>query len=72
MEELKAKTIVYRNDKVSIAKLKRLKIKKIVISPGPGRPKNSGISCEVIKKFYKRVPILGVCLGHQCIGDVFG
>ncbi|MFA5272186.1 MAG: aminodeoxychorismate/anthranilate synthase component II [Candidatus Omnitrophota bacterium] len=72
LEELGARVVVYRNDKIDIEKLKKLKIEKIVISPGPGRPKDSGISCDVIEEFYKKVPILGVCLGHQCIGYVFG
>jgi anthranilate synthase/aminodeoxychorismate synthase-like glutamine amidotransferase len=72
LQELGASTVVYRNDKVDIKRLKRLKIDKIVISPGPGRPQDSGISCAVIKEFYKEIPILGVCLGHQCIGYVFG
>ncbi len=72
LEELGANITVYRNDKVAIEKLKKLKIDKIVISPGPGSPKDSGISCDVIREFYKKVPILGVCLGHQCIGYVFG
>ncbi len=72
LQELKADTIVYRNDKISLAKLKKLKFAKAVISPGPGRPQNSGISCKLIELFYKKVPILGVCLGHQCIGYVFG
>jgi anthranilate synthase component 2 len=45
---------------------------KIIISPGPGRPDDAGISKELIKYFYKKIPILGVCLGHQCIGEVFG
>ena len=45
---------------------------KIVISPGPGRPAGAGISKELIKHFYRKIPILGVCLGHQCIGEVFG
>ena len=72
LQELGAQTVVYRNDKVTISRLKGMKIKQIVISPGPGRPTDSGISCRVIEEFYKKVPILGVCLGHQCIGDVFG
>ncbi|UCC94306.1 MAG: aminodeoxychorismate/anthranilate synthase component II [Candidatus Omnitrophota bacterium] len=72
LQELGAKTDVYRNDKVSIEKLRRLRVERIVISPGPGRPQESGISCKVIEQFYKKVPILGVCLGHQCIGHVFG
>jgi anthranilate synthase/aminodeoxychorismate synthase-like glutamine amidotransferase len=63
---------VFRNDKISIDKIKSLVPKYIVISPGPGRPKDAGISNEVIKKFSGKIPILGVCLGHQCIGEVFG
>lgn len=63
---------VFRNDKITIDKIKALKPKHIVISPGPGRPKDAGISKEVIKRFSGKIPILGVCLGHQCIGEVFG
>ena len=66
------KVIVYRNDQITIEKIKKLNPEKIIISPGPGRPENSGISCEVIEKFSGKIPILGVCLGHQCIGYVFG
>jgi anthranilate synthase/aminodeoxychorismate synthase-like glutamine amidotransferase len=72
IQELGAKVIVYRNDRVSIDELKKIKIEKIVVSPGPGDPQDSGISCTVIKEFYKKFPILGVCLGHQCVGYVFG
>ncbi len=72
LQELGAKVLVYRNDKISLDELKKIKFDRIVISPGPGRPQNSGISCDLIKEFYKRVPILGVCLGHQCIGYCFG
>ena len=72
LQELGAQTLVFRNDKISLAKIKKLKPKRIVISPGPGRPNDAGISCKVIKEFHKKIPILGVCLGHQCIGDVFG
>ncbi|MBU4561562.1 aminodeoxychorismate/anthranilate synthase component II, partial [bacterium] len=63
---------VFRNDKITIKEIERLKPDKIVISPGPGRPKEAGISKEVIKHFASKVPILGVCLGHQCIAEVFG
>ena len=63
---------VYRNDKITLAQIKRLRPKRIVISPGPGRPEGAGISCEVIKEFAGKIPILGVCLGHQCIGYCFG
>ncbi|MCM8819676.1 MAG: anthranilate/aminodeoxychorismate synthase component II, partial [Candidatus Omnitrophica bacterium] len=72
LQELGANVLTYRNDKITMEKLKTMKFKKAVISPGPGRPENSGISCEFIKEFYKKIPILGVCLGHQCIGYVFG
>jgi anthranilate synthase/aminodeoxychorismate synthase-like glutamine amidotransferase len=63
---------VFRNDKISIEDIERLRPEKIVISPGPGRPEDAGISCEIIRRFAPRIPILGVCLGHQCLGDVFG
>ena len=72
IQELGARVTVYRNDKISIDELKKLKIEKIVISQGPGDPQDSGISCTVIREFYKKIPILGVCLGHQCIGYTFG
>ena len=70
--ELKAKPVVFRNDQITLAKIKGLKPKQIVISPGPCTPKEAGISNDVIKTFSGKTPILGVCLGHQCIGDVFG
>jgi len=72
LEELGADTLVFRNDKINLKELEELKFDRIVISPGPGRPKDSGISCSVIDKFYKKMPVLGVCLGHQCIGSLFG
>ncbi|HDL18616.1 MAG TPA: aminodeoxychorismate/anthranilate synthase component II [Bacteroidetes bacterium] len=64
--------MVVRNDKISSQRIRNLKPRGIVISPGPGVPENAGICNEVIKNFYKDIPILGVCLGHQCIGSVFG
>jgi len=70
--ELGADIKVIRNDKISVAGIKRLKPAKIIISPGPGRPVDAGISCDVIREFAGKVPILGVCLGHQAIGYVFG
>jgi len=63
---------VFRNDKISIGKIKKLRPKRIVISPGPGRPKDAGISSKVIREFFGQIPLLGVCLGHQCIAEVFG
>lgn len=70
--ELGAELLVYRNDAITIAELEKLKPSHIVISPGPGTPEEGGISNEVIRFFHRRVPILGVCLGHQCIAHVFG
>ena len=70
--ELGANPVVFRNDEITINKIKKLKPSKIIISPGPGMPKDAGISKSVIKEFSGRIPILGVCLGHQCIGEVFG
>jgi len=72
LEELGQKVCVYRNDAIMIKDIEKLNPSSIVISPGPGRPENAGISCEVIKEFCAKIPILGVCLGHQAIGYVFG
>ncbi len=72
LSELGEDLVVYRNDKVSLEEIEKLKPAGIVISPGPGRPPGAGISKEVIKEFSGRVPILGVCLGHQCIAEIFG
>lgn len=63
---------VFRNDKISVGQVKKLKPEAIVISPGPGKPEDAGISCDVIAELKGKVPILGVCLGHQAIGYVFG
>jgi len=63
---------VRRNDRISFDEVEDMSPNKIIISPGPGRPDDAGISKELIKYFYKKIPILGVCLGHQCIGEVFG
>ena len=70
--ELGEELVVKRNDAITVAGVKRLKPSSIVISPGPGRPADAGISNELIKTFGGTIPILGVCLGHQCIGEVFG
>jgi anthranilate synthase/aminodeoxychorismate synthase-like glutamine amidotransferase len=63
---------VFRNDKISIPEIEKLVPEVLVISPGPGKPKDAGISLEVIHHFKGTIPILGVCLGHQCIGEAFG
>ena len=70
--ELGAKLKVFRNDKITLADIKRLKPTHIVISPGPGRPEDAGISKDVIINFANKIPILGVCLGHQCIAEALG
>jgi para-aminobenzoate synthetase component 2 len=70
--ELGADIRVARNDQITIAEIERLSPEKVVISPGPCTPREAGISCDVIRHFAGRVPLLGVCLGHQCIGEVFG
>jgi len=63
---------VRRNNKVTIKDIEKLSPEKIVISPGPGKPEDAGISKDIIRQFYDKIPILGVCLGHQCIAQVFG
>lgn len=70
--ELGADIKVFRNDKITLKQIERLRPQKIVISPGPGRPEHAGISCALIKEFAGKIPILGVCLGHQAIGYVWG
>jgi anthranilate synthase/aminodeoxychorismate synthase-like glutamine amidotransferase len=70
--ELGQELKVYRNDQITIPQIERMKPSRIIISPGPGTPKEAGISMEVIRHFAGQVPILGVCLGHQSIGEVFG
>ena len=61
----------YRNDKISLRQIKKKNFSKIVISPGPGHPDTSGVCIDLVKKFYKTIPILGICLGHQIIGSAF-
>jgi anthranilate synthase/aminodeoxychorismate synthase-like glutamine amidotransferase len=70
--ELGAELQTYRNDKITLDQIKKLDPEKILISPGPGYPKDAGISISLIKEFAGKVPILGVCLGHQAIGEAFG
>jgi len=70
--ELGAEVQVYRNDQITVEELAALKPERIVISPGPCTPNEAGISLAAIEHFAGRVPLLGVCLGHQCIGQAFG
>jgi anthranilate synthase/aminodeoxychorismate synthase-like glutamine amidotransferase len=70
--ELGAEVVVRRNDQITLDEIARLAPSHIVISPGPGRPEDAGISGDVIRRFGPTVPMLGVCLGHQAMGQVFG
>ena len=72
VEDLGHSVNVYRNDKISLKKINQISPKKIIISPGPCTPTEAGICINLIKKFYREIPILGVCLGHQSIGQAFG
>ena len=72
LSALKSKVEVYRNDKITEKDIVKNKYNKIVISPGPGNPNQSGNCLRIVKKLHKRIPILGVCLGHQIIGQAFG
>ena len=70
--ELGADPVVKRNDTITPEEVEKLRPKRIVISPGPGTPADAGISMEVIRRMGKTTPILGVCLGHQCIAEIYG
>jgi anthranilate synthase/aminodeoxychorismate synthase-like glutamine amidotransferase len=70
--ELGAEMKIFRNDKITVAEAVALKPAKVLVSPGPCSPREAGVSCDIIREFGPRVPLLGVCLGHQAIGDVFG
>ncbi|MGD0795829.1 MAG: aminodeoxychorismate/anthranilate synthase component II [Dehalococcoidales bacterium] len=72
LSELGAEVKVFRNDKITLEEIGQLSPERIVISPGPGTPADAGISNDVIRAFGVSLPILGVCLGHQCIGQVYG
>jgi anthranilate synthase/aminodeoxychorismate synthase-like glutamine amidotransferase len=63
---------VFRNDEITVEEAVALKPEKVLVSPGPCTPKEAGISCEIIREFGPRLPLFGVCLGHQSIGDVYG
>src|SRR3990172_8499233 len=70
--ELGAEMTVVRNDKITVNEIKEMKPDAIIISPGPCTPKEAGTSVEAIRELHRGVPILGVCLGHQAIGEAFG
>jgi anthranilate synthase/aminodeoxychorismate synthase-like glutamine amidotransferase len=70
--ELGAEPVVHRNDEMSVSEIEGLAPAAIVISPGPGTPQQAGVSIDVIRKLGPRIPVLGVCLGHQAIGEAYG
>jgi anthranilate synthase/aminodeoxychorismate synthase-like glutamine amidotransferase len=70
--EMRVEMQVYRNDQIALEQIRTLNPERILISPGPCSPRESGLSNEIIRGFGTRIPTLGVCLGHQCIGHVFG
>ena len=72
LSTLKTKVEVYRNDKINPSEINKKRFDRIVISPGPGNPNQSGNCLKIVKEFHNKLPILGVCLGHQIIGQVFG
>ncbi|MCF7816759.1 MAG: aminodeoxychorismate/anthranilate synthase component II [Kiritimatiellales bacterium] len=70
--ELGAEMRVFRNDEITVEQAVALKPEKVLVSPGPCTPKEAGVSCDIIREFGPRIPLFGVCLGHQAIGDVYG
>jgi anthranilate synthase/aminodeoxychorismate synthase-like glutamine amidotransferase len=72
MGELGAELVIRRNDQVTVAEVEAMHPERIVVSPGPCAPREAGISVELIRHFARKVPVLGVCLGHQAIGEAFG
>ena len=72
LSELGQEVVVERNDRVTLAEIEAMAPERIVLSPGPGGPEQAGVCVEVIRRFAGRLPILGVCLGHQCIGYAYG
>lgn len=72
LSELGAEVVTVRNDKATVDEMEAMAPERIVISPGPCTPREAGVSIEVVRRFSGKVPLLGVCLGHQCIGEAFG
>jgi anthranilate synthase/aminodeoxychorismate synthase-like glutamine amidotransferase len=72
LRELGAEVVVHRNDRIGIEEIRALRPERIVLSPGPCSPAEAGICCDVVRAFGASVPLLGVCLGHQCIGAAYG
>ena len=72
LQELDAEVLVYRNDAITVEEMEALAPDRLMVSPGPCTPNEAGVSCDAIRHFAGRIPVLGVCLGHQCVGQVFG
>ena len=72
LREMTAEVVVYRNDAITVEQIAAMAPAAIVISPGPGRPENAGVSCDAIRAFAGKIPLLGVCLGHQAMGLTYG
>ena len=70
--EIESDVLVFRNDQINLAEIEKLNPEAIILSPGPGKPENAGICIDIVKKFHDKIPILGVCLGHQAICAAFG
>ena len=70
--EINSEIKVVRNDKISVEEINKISPEKIILSPGPGRPENAGIILDVVRNFFDKIPIFGVCLGHQAICQAFG
>ena len=70
--ELGAEPVVYRNDAIDVSGIRAVEPDGVIISPGPGRPEDGGVSLDVVRQLGSEIPVLGVCLGHQCIGQAFG
>jgi anthranilate synthase component 2 len=70
--EIDSDVLVFRNDEIDVGEIEKINPEAIILSPGPGRPENAGICMEVVRKFYDKIPIMGVCLGHQAICAAFG
>ena len=70
--ELGSEIKVFLNDEIKVEEIDQLNPEALIISPGPGRPQDAGISMEAIKKLGPKIPTLGICLGHQCIGEIYG
>lgn len=72
LEQMGEDVVVFRNDKVTVDRIDKLKPQVIFLSPGPGTPRDAGITVDVVREFHKTIPIMGICLGHQSIGYAFG